>query len=225
MQILGNNELIGKIKELHRIYSEDFNLLASAKEDVIGLHEKLNDIKGKMTYSILAATIIKPTAYNVIFEWLNNDIIQTVSDLMGSYNVPPIKHINDKVDKGSFIPYDTLLAIAESCMSGKTFQYYKNIQTVRIFKRSLNDLRGKSVYLHIPYKKELITDLIKIINIYINENEFSDIDNKIRYELLVNRKFSYPNFDIKFPKSGERYTITFKDRESAEKFYNFIMKS
>ena len=109
---------------------------------------------------------------------------------------------------------------------GNSFAHHKNMSIAKTFKSKLNDIRGKSVYLYLPTKKVLIDELIQTMNIYISGNTFSGIDDKVKHELTTNRKFSYsyPNIDVKIPKSEDKYTVTFQDRESAERFYFFLSR-
>jgi len=231
MKILENSELIEKINDLHKNYADDFDLLIPIKDKVLDLHSHISGIKAIMNHKteISVNSIIKPNAYNEMLEKLSLNLLSNVRDLMANYHVYPIKgfyNVGDKADKDFFISYNDLLEKIEKMLLGKSFAHYKNMSSAKTFKSRLNDIRVKSVYLYVPYKKVLIDELIQTINIYISGNRFSDIDNKVKHELTTNRKFSYsyPNFDVTIPKSGDKYTVTFQDREIAEKFYFFLSR-
>jgi len=230
MQILENSELIEKINDLHKNYADDFDLLIPIKDKVLDLHSHLMGVKAIMNHKaeISVNSIIKPNAYTEMLQKLTIGLLTNISDLMATYHVPTPSGFYDidyRFDE-CFISYNDLLEKTEKMLLGKSFAHYKNMSIAKTFKSRLNDIRGKSVYLYVPYKKVLIDELIQTINIYISGNRFSDIDNKVKHELTTNRKFSYsyPNFDVTIPKSGDKYTVTFQDREIAEKFYFFLSR-
>jgi hypothetical protein len=231
MKILENSELIEKINDLHRNYADDFDLLIPIKDKALDLYSHLRGVKAIMNHKadVNIDLIVKPNIYNEILKKLSLNLLTNISSLMATYHVPTpnfFYDISDRSEKDFFISYNDLLKKTEKMLLGNSFTHYKNMSIAKTFKSKLNDIRGKSVYLHLPYKRVLIDKLIQTINIYISGNAFSDIDDKVKYELTTNRKFSYsyPNFDVKIPKSGDKYTVTFHDRESAEKFYNFLSR-
>jgi len=231
MQILENNELIEKISDLHKNYADDFDLLIPIKDKVLDLHSHLRGVKAIMNYKadVNIDLIVKPNIYNEMLKKLSLNLLTNISSLMATYHVPTpnfFYDISDRSEKDFFISYNDLLEKTEKMLLGNSFAHYKNMSIAKTFKSRLNDIRGKSVYLYVPYKKVLIDELIQTVNIYISGNRFSDIDDKVKHELTTNRKFSYsyPNFEVKIPKSGDKYTVTFQDRESAEKFYFFLSR-